>query len=35
MTDYYIAFHGGKHCFIHDPSTIAFLLHPEYFITEK
>ena len=35
MTDYYIAFHGGEHCFIHDPSTIAYLLHPEYFMTEK
>ena len=35
MTDYYIAFHDGEHCFIHDPSTIAYLLHPEYFITEK
>ena len=35
MTNYYIAFHGGEHCFIHDPSTIAYLLHPEYFITEK
>lgn len=35
MTDYYIAFHGGEHCFIHDPSTIAYLLHPEYFSDEK
>lgn len=35
MTDYYIAFHGGEHCFIHDPSTIVYLLHPEYFMTEK
>lgn len=34
MTDFYIAFHGGDRCFLHDPTTIAYLAHPDRFRTE-
>ena len=34
MTDFYIAFHGGDRCFLHDPTTIAYLAHPDLFRTE-
>ena len=34
MTGFYIAFHGGDRCYLHDPTTIAYLAHPDLFRTE-
>ena len=35
MTDFYIAFHGGDRCYLHDPTTIAYLANLQLFMTER